>query len=295
MIVVRLMGGMGNQMFQYAAARALAHRLGTDLRYDLGYMGCAESGTVRHFELHHLRCAGRPLTVREDLRFGSQYRASIPRRVIARVMRAAQPSSFYEEPRLAFDPAFHALRDDTIIVGRFQSYLYFDEVSDLVRDDFRLAYRTSAMCRAICEEARTGNSVGLHVRRTDYVNDDAYRHVIQALPLDYYARALVSVRDALGADVRIYVVSDDIAWCREQDLFRDAHRFVNLSGAEHPHLEEFEVLRNCRNFVISNSTFAWWAAWLSESPDKLIFAPKQWSHNEEINGADRIPDNWITT
>jgi hypothetical protein len=291
-IVVRLMGGMGNQMFQYAAARALAYRLGADLRYDLGYMGHADQGTIRHFELHHYRCIGRPLDRREDLRFGSQYKAPLLKRVMSRVSRAARPPGFYEEPGIAYDPAFVTLPNDTVIVGRFQSSLYFEEIADQLRDDLRLSSQISTPCRQICRLARSEASVGVHVRRTDYVDNEAYRHYIQALPLDYYARALDRMRNAVGADARFYVVSDDIAWCRNQGLFRDAHCFVDLSGSAHPHIEEFEVLRNCRHFVVSNSTFAWWAAWLSDSSDKIVIAPAQWSHNRELDSADRVPLSW---
>ncbi|MBT3072161.1 alpha-1,2-fucosyltransferase [Rhodomicrobium sp. Az07] len=293
MIVVRLMGGMGNQMFQYAAARALAHRLGAELRYDLSYIGHAGQGTIRHFELHHFHTAGRPLDWYEDLRYGSQFRAPLQRRVMARVARGVRPHGLYEEPCIAFDSSFAMLPDNTVVAGRFQSHLYFEEAGGLLRNDFRLLNQISESCRAICEQARLENSIGLHVRRTDYVDNDAYRDVIQALPLDYYMRALARVRTMLGSDARIYIVSDDITWCREQALFRSAHKFVDLSDAEHPPTEEFEVLRNCRHFVISNSTFAWWAAWLSDFPDKVVIAPEQWSHNTKFVSSDRIPDKWI--
>lgn len=293
MIVVRLMGGMGNQMFQYAAGRALAHRLGVELRYDTSYMGHADEGTVRHFELHHFRCIGRPLSWRESLRFGSQYDASVPQRWLARAVRALWPHKFYQEPTIDYDSSFRKLRDELVVVGRFQSHLYSGHILGLLREDFRLSRPTSSHCRQLRQEARRGLSVGVHVRRTDYVNDSTYRDVIQALPLDYYQRALARVRESLGASVQLYVVSDDIAWCRDQPVFSGAHAFVDLAAAEHPHVEEFEVLRNCRHFVISNSTFAWWAAHLSDSTSKLVIAPRQWSHNNQFDSADRTPATWV--
>ncbi len=290
MIVVRLMGGMGNQMFQYAAARAVAHRLGVELRYDLSYLG---RGAIRHFELHHFRCEGRPLGWLEYLRFGSQSGSRLSRRALARATRAILPRNSYEEPGLAFDASVRSLPDDTVISGRFQSYLYFDEISELLRGDFRLSAAISARGRALREQAQGSKSLGVHVRRTDYVNNTAYKDVIQALSIDYYERALTRSRAELGPDIELYVVSDDIKWCQKQPLFRDVQIFVDLSDTATPPIEEFEVLRHCQNFVISNSTFAWWAAWLSAAPDKLVIAPEEWSHVTEFSGQDRLPPNWV--
>jgi len=287
------MGGMGNQMSQYAAARALSHRLGTQLRFDTAYMGHADQGTVRDFELHHFRCAGRQLNTIEALRFGSQFQASLPTRALARVVRSLRPHSFYEEQALAFDPNFSMLHDDTVIVGRFQSYRYGENILDLLREELRLVRPTSAACRSLCEQARRQHSVGIHVRRTDYVDNDSYRSVIQSLPLDYYVRARKRIYEAFGSDVQLYIVSDDIAWCREQALFQDAYAFVDLSGSDYPHLEEFEVLRNCRHLVISNSTYAWWAAWLRYQNEGIVIAPENWSHVREFAGRDRIPPHWM--
>jgi len=221
------------------------------------YMGHAEQGTMRHFELHHFRCAGRPLDAHKDLRFGSQYRASLLKRTAARLNRTLRPHGFYEEPSIACDPSFPGLADDTVLVGRFQSHLYFEDIAPRLQKDFQLSGQTFARCHALCEQARAYPSVGLHIRRTDYVNSEAYRNVIQALPVDYYSRALANGHAMLGTNVQLHIVSDDIAWCREQALFCDAHTFVGLSEADHPHVEEFEVLRYCRHFVSSNSTFAW--------------------------------------
>jgi hypothetical protein len=294
MIVVRLMGGMGNQMFQYAAARALAHRLGAELRYELSYLGRASEGTLRHFELHHFRIVGAALSVAETLRFGSQNKASVGQRLVARVVRTLRPRHSYEEPGIAFDPGLLELPDDTVISGRFQSPFYFDAIAGILRDDFHLSVPASPKGQPLVERARATRSVGVHVRRTDYINNPTYANVIQALPLDYYDRALTHVRDRLGSDFELFIVSDDIAWCREQPVFQEAQVFVDLSDTAAPSVEEFEVLRNCRHFVISNSTFAWWAAWLSDAPDKLVIAPEQWSNNAEWDSVDRIPKTWIT-
>jgi hypothetical protein len=287
------MGGMGNQMFQHAAARAIARHHNCELRYDLSYMGHADQGTVRDFELHHFRGCAAPLNQMEGLRFGSQYRAPIFRRGLARLVRSINPHGWYEEPDIAFDPDSATIADNSVVVGRFQSYRYFEDIVDLIRSDFEMVTLVSGRCVELCKQARDAPSVGLHVRRTDYVDSEAYRQVIQALPLEYYARALDCIREILGTKVQLYIVSDDIAWCREQPIFRVAHTFVDLAQAAHPHIEEFEVLRSCRHFIISNSTFAWWAAWLGAAEDKQVIAPASWSHNPEFDSPDRVPNGWL--
>ena len=294
MIVTRLMGGMGNQMFQYAAARALAQRLGTDLRYELSYLGQADGHTPRHFELHHFRIAGAALTASENLRFGSQSGASLGQRAVARIVRTLRPRHSYEEPEGLFDPHCLNLPDDTVLSGRFQSPLYFDAIADILRADFQITTPISPQGQALIDRARTSRSVGVHVRRTDYISNPIYARVLQALPCAYYEQALNHVRATLGPDTEIFVISDDIAWCREQPVFRDAAVFVDLSDTPSPAIEEFAVLRQCRNFVISNSTFAWWAAWLSEAARKLVIAPRAWSRNPRWDEALRLPSAWVT-
>lgn len=293
MIVVRLMGGMGNQMFQYAAARALSLRLGRDLCYDLSYLCHAAEGTVRRFELDHFRCQGKPLDGLANLRFGSRSGAPLHHRLLARLISSIQPHRLYEEPSIMFDPAAQSLPDNTVLTGRFQSPHYFDGFEATLREDFRLATDLSAEGQALITAVRQRTSIGVHVRRTDYVDSAAYRNVIQALPLEYYQKALDQIRSEIGKDATIYVISDDIAWCRSQPTFSQCDEFVDLSYTPHPHIEEFAVLSSCQHFVISNSTFAWWAAWLAPDRNKTVIAPTRWSHNPDFDSVDRIPAEWI--
>ncbi len=286
------MGGLGNQLFQYAAARALSLRLGADLRLDLSYLGRVETGTTRHFELHHFRHAGSQLKGFEYLRFGSQAKASLLQRAASRVVRSMQPFAAYEEPTIEYDKDFCTLDDDTVLSGRFQSYRYFEDKREVLIDDLQPKYELTSACSKLCSRAASENSVALHVRRTDYMSNEAYRNVIQALPLDYYERALARTSQEIGLDAKYYVISDDITWCRTQSAFACCDVFVDLSDSPAPHIEEFQVLRSCRSFIISNSTFAWWGAWLGQHPNKFVVAPAQWSHNPLFDGSTRLPNTW---
>lgn len=293
MVTVRLMGGLGNQLFQYAAARALAERHKTELRFDLSYLGKPSVGTLRHYELHHFQHQGRPLDRVEYLHYGSLARSPIFERAVARVLRVVNPVELYQEPTIEYDSSFQTLSNKkTVLSGRFQSPFYFDCIRNSLIQELQPSQLVSQACSHLMRHVAETISVGIHVRRTDYVNSDAYQNVISALPLEYYERAIHFVNSSLPS-ARIYIVSDDIAWCQKQDVFRDAAMFIDMSESRFPHIEEFQILRHCRSFIISNSTFAWWAAWLSESASKLVVAPRVWSHAPEFQSASRLPSDWV--
>jgi hypothetical protein len=294
MILVRLMGGLGNQMFQYAAARRLATARSSSVKFDLSHLFTTQSDpndTSRTFQLHHFRINAANACAREIARFNAVPKW-VPSRFRSHAHKFLHWQHYYEEEGHRFNPEVLNLKADSYIAGRFQSEMYFADISEIIRADFSFAKEPIEAGRQIISEVRGCNSVALHVRRGDYVSHNRYKETLGPLPIPYYLRSVEAMARKINNDIRFFIFSDDIDWCKANLKFDEDHSFVSFNGLEDP-IEEFRIMSSCKHFIISNSTFAWWAAWLGNYSEKIVIAPSVWSKNGEAASPDRIPAKWI--
>ncbi len=281
MITVFLRGGLGNQMFQYAAARRLGVIRNTALQLDMSMLA------VRYQKPGHMR----PYALAQ-FDFGDKIQATgftaaalQIRRRLARRLKFGRLLSTYREINLRFDPAVLDLPDGTLLTGFFQSEKYFNDIADIIRREFRP--RDPAMTRHIADTMaslrRSGRVlVSVHVRRGDY------------LIVEPNGSLLVSRERILDAMARFsnadYVFfSDDIEWCRS-NLNRDGVKFSPFSSP----LEDMIAMSLCDHNIIANSSFSWWGAWLNAFPDKRVLAPVNWFGPMDQIGEDTdiYVENW---
>lgn len=175
------------------------------------------------------------------------------------------------------------------LVGYWQTHRIVDEVADELREEFRFRDSPQGKNLEILRQIeRSENPVSLHMRRGDFTLA-AEGNI--ALPLDYYERAISTMRERLG-NPTFFVFSDDIAYAREHlKLGKDAF-FVSHNDVASSH-EDLRLMSSCRHHIIANSTFSWWGAWLNASPDKMVFAPKHWLLKPESHYPDLLPDQWL--
>lgn len=272
MIVVQLLGGLGNQMFQYACGRALALRTGKQLYLDVGSYSLYPG---RHFELDVLNIQATIINLEEDKAIGS--RLGLP------------DIQVYSEQQYNFDPNVFALRDNVFLQGGFwQTEKYFQDFAGVMHEELSPKLPSlSAESLSIAQDMKRYLSIAIHVRRTDYAIYDK----LGILPIDYYE----NVRRYLGTTfpaARYYVFSDDVAWCkREFTVFPNAY-LVEHQGQVGCH-EDLWLMSQCQHNVIANSTYSWWGAWLNGNPQKLVIAPDRWFAGEHLNTQDLLPDKWI--
>jgi|SRR5208337_704280 len=238
MIVANLKGGLGNQMFIYAAGRAMALRYNTGLillKSDLG-----NANTKRHFQLDAFNIQAK----------------STPEGNVG---------------------------DDLIYLnGYFQSEKYFADYAKQIRKDFTLKNLRELPIDP------TAMSVGIHVRRGDYVTDPATNRYHGLCDLDYYRRSMKFIEDRVG-HCRFYLFSDDPQWARE-NLPGEL-----ISGNGLTDQEELIAMSRTRHQVIANSSFSWWAAWLNPRLDKIVVAPEKWFAAPEVpDTRDLLPHEWVT-
>lgn len=273
MITARLLGGLGNQMFQYAAGRALALRRGVDLALDARETD-AKGGHWRN-GLGALSVVTVPPADLPPDRKARPVAYAVWRATTRRLIRQRGPG---------FDARVVTAPDGAYLHGYFQSERYFADHAAAIRRELRPAAPLPAEARALADRiAAADRPVSLHVRRGDYLASGAYA----ACDAAYYDRAL----EALGAAGPVFAFSDDPDWVRGNLNLGLPLEVVDLPGAG-PEVD-MALMSACTQHVIANSTFSWWGAWLNGKPGKRVVAPKAWFRDPAQDNPDLIHEGWL--
>ena len=257
------MGRLGNQMFQYASLKGIARNIGADI-------------TIPYY----------PDAVNDGI--GNMLRTelfdSFNLNVNVGLLHNGQ-STIVQERFFHYDEElFYRCPDDVSLQGYFQTEKYFRKIKGEIREDFTFKEEILTPCKELMWQLDL--PIALHVRRTDYISNSANH---PPCALNYYEEALKHFDD----DREVVVFSDDPAWCKEQELFSD-DRFM-VSENEDNRMD-LCLMSLCYDFIIANSTFSWWGAWLSTKRDKKVIAPKQWfgtdGYTKDHDTKDVVPDGW---
>lgn len=283
-VIVGLGGRLGNQMFQYAAGKALAARL--DARLSLEGYGQDSEKKSR-------------VQVIESFGLTVEFTAVPSRRIDklrAKLARMGWPvrlrgMPIYIEPHFHYDPSFETRSGSQYLIGGWQSPLYFESIRDSLLEDFSFKHDLSAGAAATWKAISDAPCpVAVHVRRGDYVENPRILSRHGMCGRDYYEAAMNMIR-AGRADCRFFVFSDDVD--RVEAEFSGMKDLIFVRGNSQE--EDLHLMSSCRHIVIANSTFSWWAAWLNRHPDKQVIAPKQWFGPKlmaKINTKDLFPADW---
>lgn len=291
MIVTRLIGGLGNQLFQYAAGRRLAHVHGAELKMDVSGLGDSAYRTVRHYELATFGIKQAFATAKELKKFTT--RNSMMSRILNRITQSGMqlPESCIREAHYHFDPRILNLPDGVYLDGYWQSERYFADVADLIRSDLTIAAPAEGRNLELLEQIESCNAVSLHIRRGDYVTDPVMRQVHGTCRLDYYVRAVEHVASKISKPV-FFVFSDDPAWARKHLALSYPVHIVDHNDTEHGN-EDMRLMSLCRHHIVANSSFSWWGAWLNPRLDKIVVAPQRWFNDNDADTRDLYPAGWV--
>lgn len=283
-VISRINGGLGNQMFQYAAGRALALRLGVELVLDTRLF---DGPTQFGFGLRHFNIADRPALSGEL----PPLKKTAPLRYLLWRGLKLKPRIFRENG-LSYNKAFEGLGDNVYLQGYWQSERYFSQVEDEIRRDFEIVTPPDARNSALLGELASLPAVSLHIRRGDYVADARTNATHGTCTLDYYARAVELIAEKLGEAPVVIAFSDDPEWVRENLKLGCEMRVMDHNDSDHNY-EDLRLMSACRHHIIANSSFSWWGAWLNPSPDKIVVAPDRWFANPALVNNDIWPETWI--
>jgi hypothetical protein len=289
-LIVRLKGGLGNQLFEYAAGRALALRNHVPLLLDTSSGFCgdpyAHSYALGAFHVVNKRIeqgSSAELGIRADL-----FRRFVKRRELLRMQVLGR----------TFDPAIYNLRikRPTVLDAYCQSPRYFHEIEELLRRELEFKTTPPGLSDVAAGEIMQTNSVCLHGRRSFAKQaDGSIRQSVAdfygTCDLAYYRRAIRELAATHG-NLRIFVFSDDIRWAQQNaGVFETEGCSVNVIDDEDP-LRSFYLMRLCKHFIIANSTFSWWAAWLGKYREKTVCVPAVWNRGERRFPRDLFPPAW---
>ena len=283
MITIRLNGGLGNQLFQFAAGRATALRLGVDLGFDVRLLGGGHST----YGLHAFRVTGRILDKDElpPMRGDNSFRRALWR------VGLIKPALF-KERSLAYDPLIDRVKDDTYLSGYFQSERYFSRFSDIIRSELSFDEKFAEVPHDLLEEIRSVNSVSLHVRRNDYANDPKALAIHGLRSIGYYQKACQEVAHRIGAPIVVYVFTDDFEWV-SKNLQLDWP--VVLVGRQFngSRFQDLYLMSQCKSHIIANSSYSWWGAWLGETDSGVVVGPEPWFRDLNLKNPDILPMRWF--
>lgn len=283
MITVRLFGGLGNQLFQYAAGRALALTRCVPLQLDARL---APPGSHWAYGLGHFNIAAAPAS-EDALPPGKD------RKLAYAAWRAAGRSPrLIREKGLGYQPERFEQEGDLYLHGYWQSEKYFKAQEAQLREDLTITTPPGPEDQRFLDLIGNAPAVSLHLRRGDYVASAKSGATHGTCDAAYYDRALQLVAERMSEAPQIFVFSDDAAWARDNLRFPFETHFVGHNGPDQPH-QDLRLMSACQHHVIVNSTFSWWGAWMNPREGKTVVAPKDWFANPKLANPDIIPEGWL--
>lgn len=292
MIITNLVGGLGNQMFQYACAYALAKEIGTPLKVTVDMFG--------EYTFHNGPELERAFSIeldpagRGELRhmIGALRGTPFVRRALTwKKFAFLRGSRFIVEPGYRYWPELLArARGGAYLQGYWQSERYFLRYASAVRKEFVFRDPLNGRNAELAHQILGSNAVSVHVRRGDYASDSKTLATHGVCRPEYYFTAIESVCRRVPG-VRLFAFSDDPEWVAETLL----PRYPGLTVVDHNQgltsYNDMRLMSLCHHHIVANSSFSWWGAWLNPNPDKIVIAPQNWFANG-IDARDLVPADW---
>ena len=287
MITVLLSGGLGNQMFQYATAKALATRLNVPLAIDLLYYSKKTKATPRLFGLD---------VFNTDLKIKSDWRNLIYVRYklffLKHINLLQMLKIFSDSHALYYEKGFENLKDGTILSGYFQNENYFKSIEAIIRSDFKFKNTLKGRNLELSEKIHSTLSIAIHIRRGDYVTNPVSN--LAVCNQEYYHKAIEYITKKI-VNPSFFIFSDDMEWVRNNIDFGNYPVIpIDWNNNENSYID-LHLMSLCKHNIIANSSFSWWGAWLNSNSQKIVIAPQQWFKNDlpNKNYSQYTPKKWL--
>jgi len=292
MIISMLKGGMGNQMFQYAAAFALANKHQTPLKLDINYLLDKSKRYFRHthreyaldvFNIKAEIASSREISRFTTPRIGNKYVYHLKKRIL-------KSYNVFKESNLHSQDEFFNIPANAYLEGFWQNASYIQDIRDFLREEFSFKEPLPEFCTQILNKIKDSDSVCVVFRRGDYVNHPE----LDITKIGYYDAAVDFCQNK-NEKLTYFIFSDDIPWCKDNFKRRDVKiEFVDQMYTGPKAQYYLQLMMECKNYIIPNSTYPWWAAWLNNYQGRIVIAPKKWFKSQiaEINPI--VPNGWIT-
>ncbi len=289
MIIAEIGRGLGNSMYVYAAALALAKHKKTELKLDTSYLRgwprWEKYGGLWEFELGRFNISAKEATKKEVRKFvlKTGFR---PIDKMLRKYKLFDRNVIYFPSHGSLEDFFN-LPDNSYLRGYLGREKFFEKIIPIIRKEFTLQEENLVKIRKELDSIKKENSVSIQVRRGDVLKlKNAY-----ILGEEYYRQAVEIIMKKVK-NPRIYLFSDDPEWCKKNLNFGENLAFIedgSLGG-----YEVLELMKNCKHNILGNSALSWWAGYLNDNPKKIVIAPKNFTHFNDVKVEDNVlPKDWI--
>ena len=282
MIITEINGGLGNQLFQYAAGLALSNKHNTPLKVNTNFnsLDTSRSLALTHFNID--------VNQADQSEINHLYPSSSLNRKIQSILPTSR-KSFYKEQKFSFQSNFSQLSSSVYLKGYWQSERYFSSIDQIIKEKYILDPACYKNASDFIQYLPSHESVSIHVRKGDYLKAP-YNAYYAELNNEYYQKATAFLKQ-ICPNLKVYIFTDDPSWVK-QNLDLGLPFELASGNATNSMFEDFQAMRSCKYHVIANSSFSWWTAWLSAHPDKKVVAPNHWFKNSQQDTVDLIPKSW---
>ncbi len=292
------MGGLGNQMFQYALGKNLALLNKVEVKFDITWFdNFGENTTPRYYSLQEFNIIDNIASRKEIEKFRKYEKLSGKRHFLYNFF-IANDSIYIKEKKVEFDKEILEIKNNVYLFGYWQSEKYFKTIKDIILKELTLKnepsnhYKKNAQ---LISQAKN-NSISIHIRRGDYTSEKLKKD-LGLCSLQYYKKALEKIKKKVKNPV-IFVFTNDIKWAKNNLKFKYPINFVsqknkNDNNYKNKDYEELILISLCKHNIIANSSFSWWGAWLNKNINKIVIAPKIWFKKQTMNTKDIPLKSWI--
>lgn len=299
MIIVKLNGGLGNQLFQYALGRHLAEKNSTFLKLDLSAF---ETYKLRNYGLQYFNILEHIATQEEIVAFKYESNSWFNKLLIKIGEKFSFTdyliSIFYKkkmvikESQFLFDPIVLLKKGNIYLEGYWQSEKYFLAIRDILLKELTVKNELNYKTNKIVNKILNTESVSIHFRRGDYVNDPLTNEYHGLCSFEYYQKAINQIIQKLPA-CHFFVFSDDPKWVKDNFNLDYPKTIIDHNDTSNDY-EDLWLMSLCHHNIVANSSFSWWGAWLNNYPAKVVYAPKKWFKESTLNTKNLIPESWFT-
>mgnify|MGYP001558595542 CR=1 FL=1 len=288
MIIVKLIGGLGNQMFQYAFGRHLAYINNTELKLDIA--GFTDY-KLHNYSLNNYNIQENIATP-EDIKYFKKYQRKPGRKWFLYNQLIANGHKYVQERQFHFNPQMLKMKNEVYLDGYWQSEKYFKDVEVIIRDELSVKNKLNGKNLEVSKKIDAVDSISIHIRRTDYVTDPVSNEYHGACNIEYYKKATNLIVDKIKAPY-FFIFSDDREWAKENLKLSYPTYYVDHNDAQ-KNYEDLRLMSMCKHNIIANSSFSWWGAWLNQNKNKIVTGPKIWFRNApKADTKDIFPEEWI--
>lgn len=293
MVIVKLKGGLGNQLFEYACGRRIA--IDNNLPFKLD----KETGFIndfykRKYSLSPFNILQNFASAHDTEKISYALSPALIGKTIRLINKLNPFHKFYsgQERHFHFDQSILKPYTKVYLDGHWQSEKYFKTIEDTIRREFTIKEKPNAINQQYINKISESNSVSIHIRRVDFVSDPKTFQTHGTCSLEYYYSAIKKILQRIK-NPQFYIFSDDSKWARENLKLNSPTDYITHNGAGKDY-EDLRLMSLCKHNILANSTFSWWGGWLNNNPVKIVIAPKKWFNKKNVDTKDLIPEEWHT-